>query len=479
VWVADRDNALVRKIVPGSGAVTTVAGKPGMKGNVDGTGSAALFDSPFGISFNPNNNTMYVSEAYTGVVRSVSAGGNVVTLAGVPHSPVAVGDPVADPAHDAGRGVLATFGYLQGLTYDVFTAALYVTEYDNAIIRGVGLNAANAVATVAGTQAALGYHDGPGTTALFWNLGTVANDGKVVYIADNSNAVIRTYDLATGAVATIAGQAGKHGGDDGPAATATFDRPEGLFIDGNILFITDGNGSTLRKLDLTSNVVSTLAGQFRSSGTTDGIGSAARFYYPAYVVGDHADHLFISDFTNTVRRFTISTGEVKTIAGAANAVDFVDNPVGTDARFAGGYGLAIDGRTLYVCDASAQPGVRTGAALRTVNLDTFVVGTAAGSFVEVGSADGVGTQARLNNCTAMVADGHGHIYFGDAGLLRKLDIQSSTVSTVAGKPSIWAERPGALGAATLNTLSGLTMLPSGDIVFDDGGESDLILVRAP
>jgi hypothetical protein len=476
LWVADRDNAVVRKIVIATGVVSTV-GVAGMIGTIDGPGAMARFNSPWGLSFNPRTSTLYITDAYDGVVRAMSASGNVVTLAGVPHATIGGSDvPLLDPAHDSSRGTLATFGVVQDVAYDAFTNLLFVCDSDNALLRNVGLNSSNAVTTAAGTQSALGYHDGPGATALFWNLGTVANDGKVVYIADNGNAVIRTYDLATGNMATFAGQAGKHGGDDGPAAMATFDRPEGLFLEGTTLYVTDGSGDTIRKIDLTTNMVSTIAGQFHSSGSNDGIGSAARFGYPFYIVGDRADHLFITDFSYTIRRLTISTGDVKTIAGATNMASFLDAKVGTDARFAGPYGLAIEGRSLYVCDS---PISGSGAALRAVDLDSFAVTTAAGSFVASGIVDDSGGKARLTKCTATVADGLGHVYFSDAGVLRKLDVKSGAVTSIAGKPSTWAERPGPLGTATLNTISGLTVLPSGDLVFDDGLESDLLEVRLP
>jgi sugar lactone lactonase YvrE len=396
----------------------------------------------------------------------------------MPHANIGGGVLILDPAKDSSRGTLATFGGLQGITYDPATNTLVVCETDNGLLRNIALNSSNGVATIAGTQYSLGYRDGAGTTALFWSLGTVANDGKVVYVADNSNAVIRTYDLATGNVATFAGQPGMHGGDDGPAAMAKFDRPEGVFIDGTTLYVTDGDASTIRKIDLGTKMVSTIAGQFHSPGSSDGIGTAARFGYPVFVVGDHADHLFISELGNTIRRLTISTGEVKTIAGAANMSGFVDAKVGTDARFSGTYGLAIDGKLLYVCDASA-PFQRTGAAIRAVDLDSFAVTTVAGSFTSVGIVDETGDKARLNNCSAMVADGRGHVYFGDTSVLRKLDVKSGAVSSVAGKPSVWTERPGPLATATLNAISGLTLLPSGDLVFDDALESALLEVRMP
>src|SRR5205807_446439 len=127
-----------------------------------------------------------------------------------------------------------------------------------------------------------------------WSIGSLTSDGKTVYLADNGNATIRAVDIVSGAVSTVAGKAGFYGGDDGDALTmARFERPEGVFLDGNILYISDGSGSTIRALDLATHVVSTVAGKHLATGTTDGTGSAARLGYPIFITGDHNGRLFV------------------------------------------------------------------------------------------------------------------------------------------------------------------------------------------
>jgi hypothetical protein len=83
------------------------------------------------------------------------------------------------------------------------------------------------------------------------------------------------------------------------------------------LFVADTENYTIRKVVIATGVVSTLAGAPGSSGTTDGTGPDARFYYPRGVASDGAGCLFVVDSENhTIRKVVIATGVVTTLAGA-------------------------------------------------------------------------------------------------------------------------------------------------------------------
>ena len=81
VYVADTYNFTVRKITP-AGVVTTLAGLAGSSGFVDGTGSGARFDGPFGTAVDSTNN-LYVGDRDNQVIRKITPAGVVTTLAGV------------------------------------------------------------------------------------------------------------------------------------------------------------------------------------------------------------------------------------------------------------------------------------------------------------------------------------------------------------------------------------------------------------
>ena len=85
----------------------------------------------------------------------------------------------------------------------------------------------------------------------------IAADPDFIYVADTGNRVIRRVDRRAHQVTTIAGH-GKAGQGDGPADAASFEAPASLALAGGLLYIADAQTHTIRVLDLTSRVVSTL-----------------------------------------------------------------------------------------------------------------------------------------------------------------------------------------------------------------------------
>jgi DNA-binding beta-propeller fold protein YncE len=117
-------------------------------------------------------------------------------------------------------------------------------------------------------------------------------------------------------VSTVAGTPSLCGNEDGPLLAATFCDPAGLAFDHGSFFVADASTHTVRRIDLAAGSVSTLAGEPFVRGSTDGVGRAARFSSPAGIaVAGGA--LFVADREDgLVRRIDIATGEVRTVAGA-------------------------------------------------------------------------------------------------------------------------------------------------------------------
>ena len=124
LYVADTGNGTIRKILIATGAVTTLAGQPGVKGDVDGTGSAAAFDWPEGITIDNTNTYLYVADTLNSVIRQVVIStGVVTTLAGQ--------GGVTGSAD--GDGNAATFNHPMRLVYS--PPNLYVADTYNQTIR--------------------------------------------------------------------------------------------------------------------------------------------------------------------------------------------------------------------------------------------------------------------------------------------------------------------------------------------------------
>jgi sugar lactone lactonase YvrE len=171
IYVADTQNNTIRKVVIATGVVTTLVGSAGLSGSTDGTGSAALFNNPRGITTDGTN--LYVVDSCNYTIRKVViATGAVTTLAG---------SAGAAKGSTDGTGSAARFNFPQGITTDGIN--LYVTDTQSNTIRKVVI-ATGAVTTLAGSAGASGSTDGTGSAALFnYPLG-ITTDGTNLYVAD-------------------------------------------------------------------------------------------------------------------------------------------------------------------------------------------------------------------------------------------------------------------------------------------------------
>ena len=136
---------------------------------------------------------------------------------------------------------------------------------------------------------------------------------------------------------------------DGTGSAATFNFPYNITTDGTNLYIADSINSTIRKLVISSGVVTTLAGTALSSGYVDATGAAARFNYPDGLATD-GTNLYVGECVNhTVRKVALATGAVTTLAGSSVTSGHADG-VGTAATFNNPCGITSDGTNLYVTD---------------------------------------------------------------------------------------------------------------------------------
>lgn len=387
LYVADSFSNTIRKVTLATGAVTTVAGLPGVSGTADGTGSAARFSSPVGLAYD-GKGTLYISDEYNGTIRKlVIATGEVTTLAG---------SPGVGPSVD-GVGPAGHFTYPAGLALD-----------------GAG------------------------------NL----------YVADSGSHSIRKVSLATAEVTTL---------------TSYFSDPAGLAFDGaGALYVTDLLDVAIRKIDVSTRVVSTLAGSLGSAGSADGIGGAARFSAPYGIVFDGAGNLLVSDYgNNVIRRVSISTATVTTIAGSAGLKGSADG-AGSAARFNAPAGLTLDGGNLFISDFMDR-------TIRKLVLSTAEVTTLAGAPPVKGSADGSGAAARFNNPAGMAVNAAGDLFIADSGndTLRRIAAGGDVVTTLAGSPGISGSMDAVGASAVFFAPFGITCDDSGNLFVADGGNNTI------
>ena len=393
VYVADTWNCTIRKITSAR-VVTTLAGS-GAAGNANGTGSAAQFNNPYGLSAT-STGTIYVADSYNREIRKITSASAVTTLAG---SATTDGGGVGSTN---GTGRAARFFNPNGVT--VTGTTVYVADSNNSTIRKI--TSTGAVTSFAGTARRPGSADGMGSVAQFqYPCGVAADKAGNVYVADTSNNTIRKITSA-GVVTTLAGTAGVFGSADGTGSAAQFYYPYAVAVDasGNV-YVADTYNFTVRKIT-PIGVVTTLAGRAGNSGYIDGTGSAARFSYLYGIAVDSAGNVYVPDSGyNTVRKIT-PAGIVTTLVGTAGVIGSADG-TGSAAQFDAPWGIAVDStNNVYVADYNNQ-------TIRKIT-PTRVVTTLAGVAGSSGIADGMGRSARFLTPAGIAVASSGALYVADS-----------------------------------------------------------------
>ena len=313
-----------------------------------------------------------------------------------------------------GPGNQALFRLPNSLAVDS-SGNVYVADTANNTIRKIAPSCL--VSTLAGVAGVHGYADADisGSDARFWApFGLAVDSAGNVYVADTANNLIREI-TPNGVVSTLAGMPGHAGSKDGGGSFAQFRNPWGVAVDdtGNV-FVADMSNDTIRKIS-PSGAVTTFAGRAGLGGSTDGVGTQARFNHPFAIAVDHADNIYVSDSANdTIRKIT-ADGIVTTLAGLPGFVGSKDG-TGADARFSNPQGLVVDNRgNIYAAD-TGNNAIRKISPLGVVTTLSGFGGTAANDVATT-----------LNAPAGLALDRDGNLYVADTGnhVIRKTTFLSS------------------------------------------------------
>jgi len=355
LFVADTGNSTIRKITPFSPSwvVTTIAGRVGGAGSANGLAADARFNSPSSITVDPAAN-VYVADTQNSVIRKIEPVGTdwmVSTIAGLAGNTEGID----------GTNSNARFYNPGGIAVDE-SQNIYVADTLNCTIRQLISTGPDwVVRTIAGRAGYQGSLDGANGNARFNNPGGVAaepNGG--LYVSDSANNTIRKLTpLGTNwVVSTIAGLAQQSGSLDGTNGAARFNNPQGLAATtAGRIYVADQLNYTIRELLPvgTNWAVSTIAGLAGSIGSSDGTNNGARFYKPYGIAADEAGNIYVAEYGMHTLRKLMPVGTnwvVTTIGGRAQSNANVDG-VGTNARFYGPKGIAVDkAGNLFVADTS-------------------------------------------------------------------------------------------------------------------------------
>jgi sugar lactone lactonase YvrE len=285
LYVADTGHDVIDKVTP-TGVIQVFAGQSGVPGSVDGTGSAARFNQPYGLAVDPSNN-VYVADMFNDTIRKITPSGTVTTIAGI----------AGVHGRQDGPGLSATFYGPWGLAIDS-QGNLYTTDNGNGAVRKI---------STTGIVSTLASSLGPGQLMP----GIAADPAGNVYVSmDPDEGIPETPPpdanliekiTPAGVVTVFAGQL-TAGSADGTGSSAQFSLPMGMAMEpsGNLL-VADANSGTVREIT-PPGAVTTVAGTPRSIGVVDGVGSQARLYGPTGIAVDAFGNVFITDSNGTLRR---------------------------------------------------------------------------------------------------------------------------------------------------------------------------------
>jgi hypothetical protein len=289
IYVADSGNHAIRMVTP-AGVVSTLAGLKGTSGFTDGTGTAARFNTPVAIIYYAGD--LYVADSVNLAVRKVTLAGVVTTIGTIP----------------------GTAGYdtCQGVAIDAsgnyYEASGYSTDprYSSLIYKNGALYAGGSFINWNGTVP-------PASNVGFRSPSEMAIDAAgSLFIVDvgfdmqNYAFGVRKINPATGAVTTFSTPFNYY-----KCSGVCFDGGSNLFVSGD---------HQIDKVIISTAAASLLAGQ-ADSGYLNGVGAAAKFYFPSGVAVDGGGNLYVGDTGNQViRKIVLSSATVSLLAGTFGVI---------------------------------------------------------------------------------------------------------------------------------------------------------------
>jgi trimeric autotransporter adhesin len=328
---------------------------------------------------------------------------------------------------DSGPATNAKIFYAEGMCFDS-TGNLIFADYGNNRIRKISAST-GIITTIAG-KGVWGF-SGDGGLAINAAL-NAPGDVKIdragnLYISDNENYRIRKVNAATGIITTIAGK-GRNEGSYANYIPATSARisPASLCLDAaqNNLYLTDEY--RIRKIDLITGLITTVAGKDYSGFSGDGgLATAALLNIPRSVFLDASDNLYIADMgNNRIRKVNAVTKTITTVAGSS-----------ATGGFSGDSGLATSAKLWYPSDMFVDTAGNMYIAdmlnnrIRFISKSTGFITTIAGNGTAGYSGDGgLATSAALKHPNSVIVDANNNVIFGD--------IDNSRIRKISGTASL-------------------------------------------
>ena len=299
---------------------------------------------------------------------------------------------------------------------------------------------------------------------LNYPYGVASDDSGNVYIADWQNNKIRKVNTS-GIISTFAGMLFKgYSGDGGPATIAKLNCPTGVAIDkkGNV-YIADDSNNVIRMVN-TSGIISTVAGDSIAGFSGDG-GAAivAELKYPTGVALDTIGNIYVADQANNRIREINSSGIITTLAGTGFAGYSGNAGPATSAELNFPFGCTADGGgNVYIADTKNN-------RIRKISTGGIITNIAGNGFAFYSGNGGPATAASLNTPYGVLLDKSGNIYIADThnNCIRKVDASGIITTFACQQTGGWSGDGGPDSLAQMSYPFGLTMDGANNIYVAD------------
>jgi len=358
-------SAYAQVVIPPIGTISTIAGNGASGYGGDGSAAiSAILSSPDGVAVDSLGN-IYISDQNNHRIRKVTAATGIITTV--------AGNGISGYSGDGGAATSAEMTTPGGIAVDG-SGNLYFADSLSDCIRKVTAST-GIITTVAGIcdndgYSGMGGYSGDGGQAtsakLFFPQSVTVDGSGNLYIADSSNQVIRKVTTSTGIITTFAGVcanlvnnfcwAGGYAGDGGAATSAKMSYPTGVAMDnaGNV-YISDSNNHRVRKVAAGTGIISTVAGTGTAGYSGDGgAATSAVLSKPWDIAVDSSGNVYVTDTVNQrVRKITVSTGTIATIAGNGTAGYSGDGGAAANAAINNPEGVKVDlSGNVYIADTN-------------------------------------------------------------------------------------------------------------------------------
>jgi sugar lactone lactonase YvrE len=299
-----------------------------------------------------------------------------------------------------------------------------------------------------------------------------------LYFAETGNHLIRKVDTS-GSLTTIAGT-GTQGfsGDTGPATSATLDSPQGLTLDqANNLYIADTHNHRIRRLNLTTGIITTIAGTTPGFSGDGAQALSAQLNLPTALAIDASGSLYLADTGNhRIRRIDAATGLITTIAGTGTQGYSGDGAPALSAAIDSPTGIAIDAPgNLYLADTHNH-------RIRKITSTTGLITTIAGTGLLGFSGDSApAAAANLALPHGLTADAAGNLYLADTAnhRIRRIDATSGFITTVVGDGTqTFSGDNASPTAASLDSPTATSLSPASNLTLSDTGNQRIRQVES-